>query len=364
MTISSEKDIKPIIIWLFAGCFLIYAMVVIGGMTRLTHSGLSMVEWNMIVGSKPPMSDADWQIPFEKYKLSPEYKQVNYHFTLEEFKSIYWWEYIHRFLGRMIGLVFLLPFIYFRARKKLTPDLFKKLIIILILGGFQGVLGWYMVKSGLSKEPRVSHYRLAAHLISAFTVFGFTFWTALSLKFKVQSSKLEEERKGAEDRRPETEDAVSNLKSQISNLKRWSVILFCTVILQIIYGAFVAGLKAGYLCPTWPKMCDEWVHDSMFVLQPWWRNFIEGRAGVQFVHRYIAYAVVIIVGLIYYKARKIELTVLQKRIVNALVLIVLCQFLLGVFTLLYSVPVLLGVLHQTGAFFLFGTSLLLINRLR
>lgn len=350
----SDKDLKPIIIWLFAGCFLIYAMVVIGGITRLTHSGLSMVEWNMIVGSKPPMSDADWQVPFEKYKLSPEYQQINYHFTLEEFKSIYWWEYIHRFLGRMIGLVFLLPFIYFWIRKKLTPDIFKKLIVILILGGFQGVLGWYMVKSGLSKEPRVSHYRLAAHLISAFTVFGVTFWTALSLKFKVQSSKLEGEKK-------ETE--VGSRKSEVARLKKLSLLLFCVVVLQIIYGAFVAGLKAGYLCPTWPKMCGEWMHDSVFVLQPTWRNFIEGQAGVQFVHRYIAYVVVIIVGLIYYQSRKTQLNSLQKSIVNGLVIIVLCQFLLGVLTLLYNVPVLLGVLHQTGAFLLFGTSLFLIHRL-
>lgn len=352
---STDKDIKQIIIWLFAGCILIYAMVVIGGITRLTHSGLSMVEWNMIVGSKPPMSDADWQIPFEKYKLSPEYQQINYHFTLEEFKSIYWWEYIHRFLGRMIGLVFLLPFIYFWVRKKLNPDLFKKLIVILILGGFQGVLGWYMVKSGLSREPRVSHYRLAAHLISAFTVFGVTLWVALSLKFKVESSKLEEEKKGSE---------VGSRKTEVAGLKKLSLALFCVVVLQIIYGAFVAGLKAGYLCPTWPKMCDEWIHDSVFALQPWWRNFIEGQAGVQFVHRYIAYAVVIIVGLIFYKARKIELTSLQKRIVNALAIIVSCQFLLGILTLLYSVPVLLGVLHQTGAFFLFGTSLLMMHSLK
>jgi cytochrome c oxidase assembly protein subunit 15 len=348
----SITSLRPIIIWLFAGCFLIYAMVVIGGITRLTHSGLSMVEWNMIVGSKPPMNEAEWQIPFEKYKLSPEYQQINYHFTLEEFKSIYWWEYIHRFLGRLIGLVFLLPFIYFWFRKKLTPDLFKKLVIILILGGFQGVLGWYMVKSGLNREPRVSHYRLAAHLISAFTVFGFTFWTGLSLKFKVQSSKFEE---GVQD------SEVKNTQAKIGRIKNLSIILFCLLILQIIYGAFVAGLKAGYLCPTWPKMCDEWIHDSVFALQPSWRNFIEGQAGVQFIHRYVAYAVVFMVGLIYYKARKTsDLDTLQKRTLNALVIIVLCQFTLGVLTLVYSVPVLLGVLHQTGAFFLFGTSLLLI----
>lgn len=341
----TNKSNRPIIIWLLWGCLLIYAMVVIGGVTRLTHSGLSMVEWNMIIGSKPPMNDADWQAPFEKYKLSPEYQQVNYHFTLEEFKSIYWWEYTHRFLGRLIGLFFIVPFIYFLVRKQLNSDLLKKLIIILLLGGFQGVLGWYMVKSGLSKEPRVSHYRLAAHLISAFTVFGFTFWTVLGLIYQ----------------RDDTEQGTGNI---FSDLRKWSVFLFCVVTLQIIYGAFVAGLKAGYLCPTWPKMCDEWVHDSIFVLNPWWKNFIEGQAGVQFIHRYIAYVVVLLVGIIYFKSRRLQLNTSQKKIILLLLLFVFSQFLLGVFTLIYSVPVVLGVLHQTGAFFLFGGCLLLLHRIR
>lgn len=348
MTPELNKTLKPIIVWLFSGCFLIYVMVVIGGITRLTHSGLSMVEWNMIVGSKPPMNDADWQIPFDKYKLTPEYQQVNYHFTLEEFKSIYWWEYIHRFLGRLIGIIFLVPFIYFWIKKKLDRPLFKKLLLILILGGFQGVLGWYMVKSGLNKEPRVSHYRLAAHLISAFTVFGFTFWTALGLVYnKVAVEAGTPENAGQK------------------KLKKLSIVFFCVVVLQIIYGAFVAGLKAGYLCPTWPKMCDEWIHDSVFVLHPTWKNFVEGQAGVQFIHRYIAYIVALMVVLIYYRSQHmLNRTLLQKRIVMALVIIVSCQFVLGVLTLLYSVPVLLGVLHQTGAFVLFTASLLLIYHFR
>ena len=148
----SEKQNKPIIIWLLTGCILIYLMVVIGCITRLTHSGLSMVEWNMIVGSLPPMSDADWQVPFEKYQQTPEYLEVNNQFTLEEFKSIYCWEYVHRFLGRLIGLVFLIPFIYFLIRKQLNSGLLKKLVVILFLGAFQGLLGWYMVKSGLIKN--------------------------------------------------------------------------------------------------------------------------------------------------------------------------------------------------------------------
>lgn len=323
-------------------------MVVIGGITRLTHSGLSMVEWNMVVGSLPPLSDADWQQPFEKYKQSPEYKQFNYNFTLQEFKSIYWWEYLHRFLGRFIGIVFIIPFFYFLFRKKISPPLLKKLLLILTLGAFQGVLGWYMVKSGLNKNPHVSHYRLAAHLISAFTVFGVTLWVVLNLVTENGREKIENEK-------------ISNEQKLV--LKRWSVALLVTVIIQIIYGAFVAGLKAGYLCPTWPKMCDEWMHDSVFALTPAWKNFIEGGAGVQFVHRYVAYIVVILVEIIWFKTKKMDIKPLKTR-ANLLLGVVAFQFTLGVFTILYNVPVILGVLHQTGAFLLFATTLLYIHQLK
>jgi len=349
---SANKN-KPIIVWLFCGCFLIYAMVVIGGLTRLTHSGLSMVDWNLF-GSLPPSTEQGWNELFDKYKQYPEYQQINFDFSVKDFKSIFWWEYTHRMLGRFIGVVFLIPFIYFWIRKQISKELMPKLILLLVLGGFQGVLGWYMVQSGLNKNPHVSHYRLAAHLISAFAVFGFTFWTALSLKLKIENLKLEDKTK------------ILNLKSQILNLKNWSISLFVIVIIQIIYGAFVAGLRAGYLCPTWPKMCDEWMHDSVFALQPAWKNFVEGAAGVQFVHRYVAYAVALLASIIWYKSLAMQLTSAQRKAVNALIIIVTCQFILGISTILYmnQYPVALGILHQTGAFFLFGTCLWLLNNLR
>lgn len=335
-----DKANRPIIIWLFSGCFLIYAMVLIGGITRLTHSGLSMVEWNMIVGSLPPINDADWQEPFLKYQQTPEYQQINNHFTLKEFKSIYWWEYTHRLLGRTIGIVFLLPFSYFLIRKKLNAVLIRNLLVVLVLGGFQGFLGWYMVKSGLTKEPHVSHYRLAAHLISALTVFGFTFWVALDLLFpkgKYQGKKL-------------------------SGIKPYLYILFIVVIIQIIYGAFVAGLKAGLFYTTFPKMNDQWIANEVIALTPWWKNFIESIPGVQFLHRYIAYLAVLLTAIIWIKSRNIELTTLQRNMINLLIYVVFIQFLLGVLTLIYSVPVLLGVLHQTGAFILFASTLFLIHQ--
>lgn len=333
---------RPIIIWLLAGCFLIYAMVVIGGITRLTHSGLSMVEWNPIIGSMPPMNDADWAIPFEKYKQSPEYQLINNQFTLEEFKSIYWWEYIHRMLGRTIGVVFLLPFFYFLIRKKFDKPLLKKMGVLLALGALQGFLGWFMVKSGLQKEPHVSHYRLATHLISAFTVFGFTFWYALDLLYPADVSS-----------QPAT-----------AKLRKWSRIFFGLVILQIIYGAFVAGLKAGLFYNTYPLMGSELMPETVTSFDPFWKNFLENPAGVQFIHRNLALLVGVMAIFIWEDARKLKLNQLQRKASNFLLLVVLCQFLLGVITLLSAVPVSLGVLHQTGAFFLFAATLFFIHSLR
>ncbi|MBN8701495.1 MAG: COX15/CtaA family protein [Bacteroidetes bacterium] len=323
---------KPIITWLLTGCILIYVMVVVGGITRLTHSGLSMVEWNMLLGTLPPSTDGDWDVLFDKYKQSPEFKELNYDFTREDFKSIFWWEYIHRFIGRLIGVVFIIPLLYFLWRKKINTSDFSKFLVLLLLGAFQGVLGWYMVKSGLSKNPYVSHYRLAAHLISAFTVFGVTFWVALGYIY------------------PKSETGTPQKK-----LFRLSVLLLLIVSLQIVYGAFVAGLKAGYYYPTFPKMGNSWIAEGVTYLQPFYINFLEGIAGVQFVHRYLAYVVFIVVLVIWAQTRKPDFTGDSiKKAANALLTIVSIQFVLGVLTILYSVPVVLGVLHQTGAFFLFA----------
>jgi cytochrome c oxidase assembly protein subunit 15 len=341
---KNNATYRPVLIWLLTGCFLIYLMVVIGGITRLTGSGLSITQWKIITGTLPPLSDEAWQKEFEGYKQTPQYKLINSDFTLSDFKGIFWWEYIHRLLGRMIGIVFLIPFIWFWLRKKLPEGFMKKAWVLFALGGLQGFLGWFMVKSGLSENVHVSHYRLAIHLISAFTVFGFTFWYALDITS------------------PPT--PLPRGKGEQHFLRRWAIILFSVVILQIIYGAFVAGLKAGYGYPTWPKMGDQWVPDDIVALEPVWKNFLEGAAGVQFIHRYIAYVVVIIVGILFYRSRKIQIDPTQKKIINALGIIVLAQFTLGVITLLYGVPIVIAVLHQTGAFFLFATSLLFIHRTR
>ncbi|MCX6294877.1 MAG: COX15/CtaA family protein [Bacteroidetes bacterium] len=334
---------RSIIIWLFAGCFLVYAMVVIGGITRLTHSGLSMVEWNPIIGSLPPISDADWQAPFEKYKQTPEYQIVNNQFTLDEFKSIYWWEYSHRLLGRTIGLVFLIPFFYFLKMKKFDRPLLKKMFILLILGALQGFLGWFMVKSGLQKSPHVSHYRLATHLISAFTIFGFTFWYALDLLYP---KMLQEE------------------SAILKNIKKWARIMFGVIILQIIYGAFVAGLRAGLIYNTYPTMLGSLMPESVTSFEPFWKNFLENPSGIQFLHRNIALVVTILVLFVWEKSRKLNLNSLQRKSSNFMLIVLGIQFTLGVITLLYAVPVALGVLHQTGAFFLFASALFFMHSLR
>ncbi len=333
-----KNPFRPVIIWLLSGCFLIYAMVVIGGITRLTGSGLSITEWKIVTGTIPPLSQEAWEKEFDAYKQIPQYKLLNSDFQLSDFKKIFFWEYLHRLIGRIIGFVFLIPFFWFWWKKKFPEGFMKKALVLFALGGLQGFIGWFMVSSGLSENVYVSHYRLAIHLISAFTVFGFTFWYALDVASP--PTPLPKER----------------------GVKKLSILLFSVIILQIIYGAFVAGLKAGYAYPTWPKMGSEWFPSDITSLEPIWRNFLEGHAGVQFVHRYIAYVLVALVGFLFYRSRKFPVANGQRKIIDVLAIIISAQFTLGVITLLYTVPITIAVLHQTGAFLLFATTLLLIHR--
>ncbi|OEJ98846.1 heme A synthase [Flavivirga aquatica] len=334
-----KKDNKRVIYWLLTGCVLIFIMVVVGGITRLTHSGLSISNYKLISGTIPPINDAEWQEAFNLYKQYPEYQKLNNQFTLQDFKDIYFWEWLHRVIGRFIGMVFLLPFLYFIIRKQLTAQTIKKSIILLSLGAFQGFLGWYMVKSGLVDNPDVSHYRLAAHLTTAFITFAYTFWVALDLMF------------------PNKKEINKNFR----NLIRLGLTI---LIIQIIYGAFVAGLDAGFIHNHWPMMSEgQFMHDTVLIEQnPVYKNFIEGKSGVQFVHRILAYIVVIIIFLIWKKSRKLDLTLYQNKGINTLVIIVFIQFLLGICTILLHVPVWLGVAHQIGAFFLLSATTFTLHR--
>jgi len=336
-----KKDNKKVIYWLLTGCILIFIMVVIGGITRLTHSGLSISNYKLISGTIPPMNQVEWQEAFDLYKQYPEYQKLNNHFTLQDFKDIYFWEWFHRVIGRFIGIVFLLPFLYFLIKKQLSKSTIKKSLILFGLGAFQGFLGWYMVKSGLVDNPDVSHYRLAAHLTTAFITFAYTFWVILDISFPIKKQ----------------------INKRFRNLVRIS---FAVLLLQIIYGAFVAGLDAGFIHNHWPMMNEgKFMHETVLIEQnPLYKNFIEGKSGVQFVHRILAYVVVIFILLIWYKAKKLKLTKYQSKGINTLLLLVGIQFLLGILTILFinKASVLLGVSHQIGAFLLLTAMTFTLHR--
>lgn len=334
-----KKDNKHVIYWLLTGCVLIFIMVIVGGITRLTHSGLSISNYKLISGTIPPMNQTEWQAAFDLYKQYPEYQKLNNHFDLKDFKDIYFWEWFHRVIGRFIGLVFILPFLYFLITKQLTKPTIKKAVILLCMGAFQGFLGWYMVKSGLIDNPDVSHYRLAAHLTTAFLTFAYTFWVALDL---IYPNKKE-------------------INKSFRNLVRISLIV---LIIQIIYGAFVAGLDAGWIHNHWPMMSEgQFMHETVYIEQTAiYKNFIEGKSGVQFVHRILAFVVVFFVLLIWKKSKSLVLTISQSKGINALLFLLTIQFLLGVFTILLQVPVWLGVAHQVGAFFLLSAMTFTLHR--
>ncbi len=334
-----KKDNKRVIYWLLTGCALIFIMVIVGGITRLTHSGLSISNYKLISGTIPPTNEVEWEAAFELYKQYPEYKKLNNHFSLQDFKDIYFWEWLHRVLGRFIGLVFILPFLYFLITKQLTKPTIKKAIILLFMGGFQGFLGWYMVKSGLVDRPDVSHYRLAAHLTTAFLTFAYTFWVALDLIFPNRKER----------------------DTKFRNLVRFTLII---LVLQIIYGAFVAGLDAGWIHNHWPMMSEgKLIHETVFIEQnPIYKNFIEGKSGVQFVHRTLAYFVVFLILVLWKKSRQLVRTVNQNKGIYGLLIMVAVQFVLGVLTLLLQVPVWLGVAHQVGAFILLSTMVFTLHR--
>lgn len=324
-----DADKKKMIIWLLSGCFLIFSMVVIGGITRLTGSGLSITEWNVVMGAIPPMNETEWQQAFEKYKQIPQYQKINYDFGISEFKSIFFWEYLHRLIGRLIGIVFIVPFLYFLWKKKLNREWINKSLFLFLLGGLQGFLGWFMVKSGLTERTSVSHYRLAIHLMAAFITFGFTLWFALQLMTKKET--VTPHRLG-------------------SFLK----IIFAVVIVQIIFGAFTAGLHAGRIANTFPTMDGEWIPSGINALQPAYLNIFENLLTVQFIHRCMAYTICILVIALWWMSRNRQLSKRQRLAVNTCIAAVFTQALLGIFTLLYHVPVALAALHQIGGFFLFS----------
>ena len=326
---------RGVAVWLLACCALVFAMVVVGGITRLTHSGLSIVEWQPIVGAVPPLNENDWQEAFRKYQDSPQFRQVNPHMDLTGFKGIFWWEYIHRLLGRLIGAAFLLPLAWFVLRKRISRPLAWKLAGIFALGGLQGALGWYMVQSGLVDDPRVSQYRLAAHLALALAIYAAMLWIALGLLFP---------------------------RARETGPRAFAFALAALVFVQAISGSLVAGIRAGFAYNTFPLMNGHLVPPGMFVIEPWYLNFFSNIATVQFDHRLIAWILAALVPLFWLRTRSAAPSV---RLAASLMLAALAlQIALGIATLLAVVPVPLAAAHQGGALLLLTAALLAAHALR
>lgn len=321
---SEGRSHPAVAAWLWIVVALIAGMVVVGGITRLTGSGLSITEWRPITGALPPLSDADWRELFEKYRSSPQYQQENAHYDLAAFRSIFWWEWGHRLLGRLIGFAVLGPFLLFWRRKLIAPWLTRRVLLLLALGAFQGALGWLMVKSGLVHVPRVSHYRLAAHLVTALITLSITAWTALEAQHGRPSSE-----------RP---PAVDRLVLSVGAL----------LFVQIVWGAFVAGLRAGFVFPTFPKMGADWIPPRALFPEPWWRAALDNAVLVQFIHRWLG-ATVVVVAL--FAALRLARRRGGRSLALALAGAVGLQFALGVLAVLNmsQAPVFYGSVHQAGA---------------
>ena len=340
---TPAKTQRPIALWLLVCCALIFAMVVLGGVTRLTRSGLSIVEWKPITGVLPPLNPAQWEETFAKYRETPEYLKINRGMNLGEFKSIFWLEYYHRLLGRAIGVVFLIPFLYFLVRRRLSRALVPKLLAMFVLGGLQGVLGWYMVKSGLKNDPHVSPYWLAAHLAVAFVLYAYLLRVALGLLFPAPQYKT---------------------SAAITRFGRYSLGVTVLIFIMVLSGAFVAGLKAGLVYNTFPTMNGHWIPAGLFALHPLWRNFFENLATVQFDHRILAYVLALVIPLFWLRARGLPLPPRARLAIHLLLAMLALQITLGIATLLFVVPIPLAAGHQAGAVMLFTIAVFINHELR
>ncbi|MFT4518875.1 MAG: cytochrome c oxidase assembly protein subunit 15 [Halioglobus sp.] len=323
--------------WLIFCAVVVFGMIILGGATRLTHSGLSMVEWKPLIGIIPPLSEAAWLEIFNKYKQFPEYQKINHGMSLDEFKSIFMYEYLHRVLGRLIGMIFLFPMLYFAFRKRLRPRLFPKLFILFILGGLQGLLGWYMVKSGLVDNPHVSQYRLTAHLGAAIVLYGYMLWVSFDLLFT--------RAKGA----------------AVGATSRWSLLLVALVFMMILSGGLVAGTRAGLAYSTWPLMGDTFIPAGLYSLTPAWLSAFEDITTIQFNHRMFAYLLFVLLNVFAFKVYRSSSADGRGRLGAVLLVTALfVQVGLGIITLLLQVPVVLGVAHQGGAVLLL-TAMLFVS---
>jgi cytochrome c oxidase assembly protein subunit 15 len=311
--------------WLYGVAALVFALIVVGGATRLTDSGLSITEWRPLMGILPPLSDADWQDVFQKYRQIPEYHLVNRGMSLDAFKFIFWWEWAHRFLARMVGFAFAIPLVYFVVRRRLPAAFSWKLAGLFMLGGMQGAIGWYMVSSGLVDRIDVSHYRLALHLTVAFLILALLLWSAWTL--------------------PGPSTAVAP-PQHTTRFRRAAQALLALIFLQVVLGALVAGMKAGLAHNTWPLMDGQLIPSGLLVMTPWYLNLFENVMTVQFNHRMVAY---VLVATVLWHAMSVMRGDSANTIRSSALTLaggVVAQALLGIWTLLAHVPLGLGLAHQ------------------
>lgn len=332
---SSVPTRRAVAWWLFSVAFLVAMMVTLGGLTRLTGSGLSITEWRPVTGIIPPLTHQVWVAEFAKYQHIPQYWRENRGMSLSGFQSIFWWEWTHRFLGRLLGAVFLLPFVYFALTGTLTRKDWPRLVLLFTLGALQGFVGWWMVESGLETRVSVSQYRLAIHLGVAIVLFGALLWTALEYL------------------RPPA-PMISPTRNRVH---RYAFALAALIYIQMLLGALVAGLHAGLIYNTWPSMNGRAMPDDAFVLHPWWRNFFENPGLAQFDHRMVAYLVGASVVAFWFLMRRSNPQRRLQTSSNVLLGIVLAQIALGVATLLNQAPLVLAALHQATAVALFAAAI-------
>ena len=324
LQIGLQRSSDWVRVWLVIVCLVLVAMIMVGGATRLTHSGLSMVDWKPLSGVIPPITPLEWEAEFNQYKQFPEYQKLNQNMNLEEFKGIFYWEYGHRVLGRFIGLIFFVPFVFFWLTRSVERKYLPRLVGALVLGGSQGLMGWYMVKSGLVDVPRVSHYRLAAHLSLAMLILCYLFWLILDL----------------------SSTGREKIAPLLKNLITGFVILLS---LQIIYGAFTAGLRAGLGFNTYPLMGQQLLADAATTITPFWVNFFENGAMVQFIHRWLGFMVLLSISAVFFVALSQTRSHRVNQAVAWVLGLVVMQFLLGGLTLINYVPLYLALAHQVFA---------------
>jgi len=334
------RDRRAIALWLLIVAAMIFFMVVLGGTTRLTRSGLSIVEWRLLEGTLPPLGEAHWLELFDKYKLTPEYRKVNVGMDLTGFKEIFWLEYLHRLWGRLIFFAALVPLLWFLWRKQIEQPLVRRMVAVPLLVAANGVLGWLMVASGLVDIPRVSPYRLTAHLGLAIVVYGYVLWLALGLLYPAQG------------------------KIEWTRLCHFGAGIVALVFFMILTGGFVAGTKAGYAFNTFPLMNGRFVPEGIFGMTPWWVNLFENIATVQFSHRLVAYLLLLAIPAFWWWARRFELPSRAHWLLHGLLAMLVVQVGLGIATLIYIVPVPLGAAHQTGALALLTLALAAVHALR